>query len=476
MKEYMLRLEKDWTTTLAKEWPEDRPAHPWSPSNNEEKAREAFKNIYTAEELKLLDGLLSKAEGKTDPSTIHGKRVARMRKYTYELMLRERSNMLGLPLEGLMKPYIFAGLVGGKPSEADWNAVRWHNLMQGDTNRNFQPGKFKMLADNDNIYIRTHFTEPSIADSVTLPYNPEDPFARLGGDNAMELFFYSADHGKPVQILINDRGVAAMVTNFFRGESKFHDIHGKLPVKVRRNADGWECEAVIPNSLTHLTRSGDNRFNMIRSRCIKGRPTEYTTASPDAVNPSWANPRLYSSLSFNKLAKAEFGRQAKPLAHDGDFKAVDMPAAHDGKWYTWIPKASKGKALFNTDGKGMKTDATMQLPDEPSPECNWNYPLPVKPGTILLVKLTGVADAKRADAMLHLSVRWQDGRRKPIEWESLGGSASVPANGDEEVTVALEIEVPEGKGVEYAILGMGFSNAWPGTITYRKLEAASVQK
>ncbi len=473
---YMLRLEKDWTETLAKEWPEDRPAHPWSPSNNEEKTREAFKNIYTADELKALDSLLKEAEELAPADTVHGKRIARMRKYTYELMARERASMLNLPLEGLLKPYVYAGIVGGKPTEADWSAVRWHDLMQGDNNKTFQPGRFKMLADKDNIYLRTHFTEPRIADSVTPDYKPDDPFSTLGADNAMELFFFSAEHGSPVQILINDKGVAAMVTTFYKATPKFHDIHGKLDVKVKKNADNWECEAVIPNALTHLTRKGDNRFNMIRSRCIKGVPKEYTTASPDAVNPSWATPRLYSSLSFNPLAMVKYTGQAKPLVHDGVFTTIPLPEKADGKWYTFVPKGSKSKALYNTDGNGMKTDATLQLPEDSAPGCGWNYPVPCKPGTTVLVRLTGVVESKRADAGLALSFRWQNEKRRPIEWERLGGSACVPAKGGEEVTVTMEMDVPEDLGVAYVIIGVSGADFWPGTATFRKLEVASFEK
>ena len=476
MMAYMLRLEKDWATTLAKEWPADRTSHPWSPSNNEEKTREAFKNIYTADELKALDALLKEAEALAPSSTIHGKRVARMRKYTYDLMLRERASLLNLPLEGVLKPYVYAGLIDGKPTEADWNAVSWHELMKGDNNKTFQPGKFKLLADKDNLYLRTLFTEPQIADSITPDFKPDDPFATLGNDNAMELFFYSAEHGSPVQILINDKGIAAMLTNFYKDKAKFYDMHGKLDVKVKKNSDSWECEAVIPNSLTHLTRKGDNRFNMIRTRMIKGVPRECTTASPDAVNPYWANPRLYSSLSFNPLATVKYTGQAKPLAHDGDFTAIPFPAQPDGKCYTYVPKGSKSKALYNTDGKGMKTDATLQLPDDNPPGCGWNYPVPCKPGTTILVRLTGIVESKRADAGLAVSFRWQDEKRKPIDWERLGGSACVPAKSTEEVTVTMEMDVPEDLGVAYVIIGVSGSNFWPGIATFKKLEVATFEK
>ena len=153
-----------------------------------------------------------------------------------------------------------------------------------------------------------------------------------------------------------------------------------------------------------------------------------------------------------------------------------MPVAPDGKWYTFVPKGSKSKAIYNTDGKGMKTDSTYQLPDDKAPGCNWNYPVRVKSGTTLLVRLTGIVESKRADACLAITVRWQDGKRRPIEWETLGGTALTPAKNGEEVVAALEIDVPDGKGVEYVIIGMGYYNAWPGVITYKKLEFATIEK
>ena len=90
--------------------------------------------------------------------------------------------------------------------------------------------------------------------------------------------------------------------------------------------------------------------------------------------------------------------------------------------------------------------------------------------------MTGIVESKRADAGLAVSFRWQDEKRRPIDWERLGGSDSVPAKNGEEVTVTMEMDVPEDLGVAYVIIGVSGSNFWPGTATYRKLEVAAFPK
>lgn len=480
MRQFHDRLENNWTRVLKTLWPKDTETHPWNPRNIDRIAGEAFRKIYTPEEISVLEKLLEKATSQVPPGTPYSKNISRDERWILELIKNERSSLLEDNSAYRRKTVLFTGLLNGAPSEADWAKTPWIGMVTADGKKTIQESRFKMLADRNNFYFRGEFADSNISGSKTLP-RKDGNLDGVGTDNEIELFFYSNETGKPVQILVNDLGWTAVVRGFTEGKSVF-TTHDPVVAKVSRTASGWTADVTIPNSVTNISkRSGDIRFNVIRARNVKDTPCEYSTWSPEADFPKWSNPRYYGRMKFVQLPTGANpiyeGQSLAPKGTVASTYPVPLPNK-TSSWYNWTAKGSNAKLSFRPE-KGLKgvleSDFSHCDPEGKAPGGSWNFPFRCTPGARLRVSARGMIQTSRPDAGLRLSVRWQDARRKPVEWDKLGAGVVKKITSGEWTDISMDVVVPEGKNIEYLILGCGSENAWPGIVQYEQVKISEVR-
>ena len=253
--------------------------------------------VYTADEMKKIGGLLAKILRLAPAGSVYARRAELLRKYLVGVMRSERSAVMDREEQRQsIRLQVPSASSPAFPAPGEWERAPEYHLLQAERFKNglAAGGSFRVLASREKLFILADLKEPSPAESKT------DKRRRSGNtdiwrDSCIELFFYAEKSKKFWQIIINDNGAWSSQT---RGRvlMRWAQMNG---VQVQRvpNASGWMVKITIPLSELKTDRT-DLRFNFTRERNIRGRPTEYSTWSPLARVGTWHSPDNYGTVQF----------------------------------------------------------------------------------------------------------------------------------------------------------------------------------
>ncbi len=296
---FFLRLERNWNA-LAKltqkdvaDAADDGTGGMWK--NKELLQKMVWGQVYTLDEMKKLESMLSAVESAaaSDPSSL--RRAKLLRKYLFDVMKAERREVM--EKEDLRKNLrLEAATVSSDdfPTENEWNRAKPFSLISAvRMNPELKAGGiFRLLASKKTLFIRIVLQEPDLYLSATNPAH-ENGNPELWKDNNVELFFYAVKTKRFWQIIVNDHGQWSSQTRA-RVLARWEPMRG-LRVKTSRESASWSAEIAIP--LSELKADdGELRFNLCRERNIKGRKTEFSTWSPLAMLGNWHQHDNYGTL------------------------------------------------------------------------------------------------------------------------------------------------------------------------------------
>ncbi len=474
MKELFAEFEANWNRVLTETWTKESSIHPtWHRSSKYRKTM--WEKIYTNAELDRLTAKLKAAEKLVKPGSIYAKRINRVERRVLEFMRGERAAMMDDNAAYRRKTVIHVRKLSEAPSEADWNSVPWIPMVSAETvRRPVQPSQFKVLADERNFYLRGEFTDSAIDRSLSKKDRKQGDCEDIWNDNEVELFFYSADMGFPVQVVITDRGIFGV--NRLREDRS--ELSSNEPVKVKAEIQdkGWTLEAVIPNEVSGLTASGDNRFNLIRARNSGGVKNEYSTWSPEAVRGKWMSQAYYGQINFmtGPLAEKQVKYSGQAMPPQGEAVpswSMDFSSDKLVEWANW--RNPGARTVFSRDPNVGRTakgslliDMSNDSPDGKDPGASWHYSARYKPGTKLRMSVWAMCETTNPDAMVLLRAGWHDNTRRWVKFGQLFGAVEIPATPGEWQYLAFDIIVPENENVVLSLMFFGSRNAYPGRVWF----------
>jgi hypothetical protein len=473
MKAFFGELERNWNRILQVTWTNGSMFAPeWYTSDRYRKIM--WKKVYTSAEINRLEKMLEMASKQVQAGSVYAKRINRVDRRIVEFMKSERAAMMEDNAPYRQRTVLHVRKIKGKPTENDWNSVPWIQMVSAENPRKkMEPSRFKVLASEENFYLRGEFSDSKISDSLTRKDRRTDDWSDLWDDNEVEVFFYSTSTGYPVQILINDRGFFA-VNRMIGEESKF-STREPVTVKAAINARGWTLDAVFPNELTGLSGAGDNRFNLIRARNVKDAPREYSTWSPEAIKGKWIKQNYYGQINYittpPKNVTPYSGQARKPAGDAIIHTAMSFSKADITPWFTWVNPGGKSKFSWDSkngrQGKGsLLIDMRNDSADGKDPGASWLFIQKHTPGTQLRLSAWGKSETTNPNAVWILSAGWQNKNRQWVKYGELLGSVNVPAIPGEWQFLSMDIEVPTGEDVEYLLLQLGSGNAFPGKVWF----------
>ncbi|MBO4491196.1 MAG: DUF4838 domain-containing protein [Lentisphaeria bacterium] len=297
-KELFTRLENDWLKLDPLVFGDPKnPEIVGAVRGNAEDARKlAWGRVYTAEEMKILDGLVQEMLRLSPSDSVYAKRARLLQTYLIRVMESERSDVMEKEERRQKLNLAVPKTADAVPSEEEWNRSPVYELGRA---QKLAPelkaaGSFRLLASDNTLFIRAELKEPKMFESKTDPAHASGNID-IWKDNCIELFFYAEKSRKFWQVIVNDNNAWSSQT---RGRvlNRWEQMVG-LKAATVRNADGWTAEIAVP--LKELgTDKTDLRFNLARERNIKGQPTEYSTWSPLATLGNWHSPDNYGTLTF----------------------------------------------------------------------------------------------------------------------------------------------------------------------------------
>ena len=459
IKEFYDRLEDLWQRILKETWDRGDGRIPSLIDGNWRKNkanRHIFKHIYTGEELTTLSQLLDKAKSKVLAGSIYARRIDLLQKYIVDFAVKERESVM-YSENAMGKTELTTIVLDKTPTQADWDEASWQKLgnFVEDRDKGLKcAGKFKLLLDQDNLYVRAELREPLIAKSKTVPNHTEKTIKDIWKDNDFELFF--KNKGVFRQFICNDLGqfifndVSPGAYSRYRG-----NVEG-VKVDARRGEDKWLVEVTLPHYITGIipTDTDSCRFNVIRSRNIQELPTEYSTWSSavnyGAVFDSDAYGRLVWTAS--KAMKQTYENMAKPPTDEPmellHFFSFDEDPGKT--WYHWkhpdMPPKHSYDAQYGHDKAGA---LKIEYPAKTSG--SYSYWIQVKPGD--RVRIT--AWVRHTSGTVSCACGFMDSNNRWVDFGKLGGQVKVPSFG-KWVKCSWEATVPDRR--EITQMTAGFSS------------------
>ncbi len=240
--------------------------------------------------MKKLEQLMAEMEKAVASDPVCKKRVDMVRRYIFNIMQSERAEVMDR--DEMLQDYVISvSTLTRKPQASDWKSATTYKLTSA-LRRGPEleaGGEFKMLHFADNLYLQVLLEEPRLADSLSNK-NHKTGDRNVWKDNDIEIFFYASQSKDFWQIIVTDQGKwSSQRVN--SGNSKWTPMK-EFRAEVEEHADGWKVEAVIP--LKELG-TGDLRFNLARSRKVKGTE-ELSTWSEVAKLGNWHDPECYGTL------------------------------------------------------------------------------------------------------------------------------------------------------------------------------------
>ncbi len=477
MRKFFARLEKNWAEVLRLTWGDNSGYAPWYTSDKYRKI--VWENVYNPAEIKNLNAILDAASQQVSASGIERRHINLVRRWVVEFMQNERAGLMVSDSEHEAMSELFVGRSETTVQESDWESVPWLPLVSATSHPLANPGRVKLLRDSENFHIRAEFTDPMIARSKTAERSG-DNWKNIWEDNEVELFFYAESTGTPIQILINDRGFAAL--QHLDGKNQFN-TGLSFPIRAERTNNGWTLQTSVPHAMTGFGSSGENRFNLIRARNVGELPPEYSTLMPRARKGKWMDREYYGNIRYIYLTERKgtaYDRLAAPPS--GNTTSVYRENFDSGvseSWGKWVIPGGKSElsrvADFGHNGRGsLLIDMSKDRPAGKNPGATWFFVHPQKTGERMRVRLYFYAETSRPDARLSLAVAFQNANRTWVKYETLQGAVTVPATPGVWQELSMDITVPDNPDIVYLSIQAGSQNAYPGKIYLDDLEISKV--
>jgi hypothetical protein len=272
---------------------------------DKELQKRIWSKVYTPEEIKKINAMLSGLEKVTAGNPVYARRVGLIRKWVFDSMKVERAEVMDIA--GMNKKIITVPESKNMPAASDWAKAPAYNLVSALRRKSSLKVKstFKILCSGNTLFLKAELKEPHLNNSLTLKERQTGD-KDVWKDNDLEIFLYSDNSGTLWQIIVNDQGKWAS-QRISNGKSEWIQMKD-FQVKVYRSADGWNVDAAIPLKQTGGYKS---YFNLTRSRKIKGWPNELATWSPLAKVGHWHDFNYYGILNIIPESKVMI-RNIKP--------------------------------------------------------------------------------------------------------------------------------------------------------------------
>ena len=299
-KELFTRLENNWIKIdpLVFGDPKNPEVLGLVQQNSEQARKIAWSQVYTKEEMKILDGLMQEILRLSPADTVFAKRARILQTWLFQVMKDERSLIMDKEEKRQALKLPVPGIAGDAPSEEEWAGAPEYNLIPAErfSQGLKAAGSFRLLVSKDTLFIRAKLSDPQMAESKTDPEHKSGN-QDIWKDNCTEVFLYAEKSKKFWQIIVNDNNAWSSQT---RGRvlNRWEQMPG-LTAKTERSEDGWTAEIAIPRKELR-TDGTDLRFNLTRERNVKGNPAEYSTWSPLATLGNWHSADNYGTLIFEQ--------------------------------------------------------------------------------------------------------------------------------------------------------------------------------
>lgn len=289
--EFFTRLEKNWIRVdklITKDVPKASTLG-LGDISKEEKQKLAWGKVYTLDEMKALDTILKNLEAKTAQNAPYDKRAGHVRKYIYEIMRAERSEVMDKDDIRATLKLTAAKTLEKAPGYELISAVRMKKEIEAG-------GSFRITSDGEVLTVHADMSEPDMAQSMTDPAH-QSGNRDIWKDNCVELFFYAPSSKKFWQIIVNDQGAWTSASKGHR-LLKWVQMPG-VRVHIERQSSSWQAVIQVPISELKIDQ-GELRFNFCRERNVKGKKTEYSTWSPLGMVGNWHDPDNYATLVIDQ--------------------------------------------------------------------------------------------------------------------------------------------------------------------------------
>ena len=465
MKKFYDRLEELWQKIIKATWDpgEERiPRLIYGGWRDKDSSYPVYKDIYTAEELTSWSRLLQKAKSKVPAGSKFAKRIDLIQKYVIDKIVEERelvmfaNNAIGSTEYSMI-------VLENAPTEADWAQAAWQNLNAFADNRKEKlqaPGKFKLLLDKNNLYLRAELDEKLLDRSKTVKRSQSD-ISKIWLDNDFEVFVSNQSIVR--QFLFNDLGQFTINDIIDRRACSYNGISEGVKVTAGRDKNKWTLDIALPNKLTGINSAepGHCRFNITRARNIKDLPTEYSTWSSAVGFNSSFRSDMYGRLVWNVNAamKHVYSKLAeKPSDTAMNLFRIFTFDKNPGKsWYNWHHSQTPAKPAYDAK-HGHNKAGSLKIDFAAKTSASHSYWIPVRPGERIRI----TAWVKHTSGSVECSSRFMDEKNRWIDFYNSFGEVKVPSFNNW-VKCSWEMTVPDNANISQMTAGFS-SKDTPGTL------------
>lgn len=263
---------------------------PWGYGNKNMQMK-LWQLSYTAGFMKKLETNMTAMEKKT-AGTRYAVHVARIRKYIYDDLAAERSNVVDKEKLRAGLKMIVPRIKGDIPTAADWQKAPVYKLGVAEKYAKSvkYPASFKLLASKQNIFMRAEIFDPMIKRGMDKTQS-----RKIWKRNAFEVFFYAVNGNLRWQLIYDDQKLS--------GCSKRVGLKNQwVLIPGSRSGiakwDGkWMIDGIYPIKEL-IPQGGELRFNITRQRTLADGTTEFSSWSPLAGTRGWHDPGNYATVTF----------------------------------------------------------------------------------------------------------------------------------------------------------------------------------
>ena len=229
----------------------------------------AWSKVYTEEEMKTIDSLLTEAEKTVAGKQPYAKRLQVFRTWIYNMMAAERKEVLNIQANPLQV----------RLRRNRWSP--WQKFHSMDIyNKDFVQTQFRMRHDGKILTLQIIADEPEMKNVL---FNPDAAPENVWKDDTVELFF--EQQGRVRQIVLSASG---KYSSRIVPEDKWEPVPG-LTYKVRNHTKARRLEITMP------LPQGNFRFNVTRSRKLTTRFRESSSWS-ECAKRGWTDPSGYAAI------------------------------------------------------------------------------------------------------------------------------------------------------------------------------------
>lgn len=256
-----------------------------------------WSEIYGLKEISYIDNVIKRMEKETANAPVFNKRVKLLRKYLFDIMKAERSEVMDKEdMRSKIKIQAAPTTAAKFPTAAEWAKVEPVKLISAvRMNPELKAhASFKLLASKDKLFILVDAQDKDIKLSRTNRAH-RNGSQDIWMDNCIELFFFAENSKKFWHVLVNDNNAWSSQTKG-RVLMRWTLMPG-ANIRSVKTANGFRVEAAIP--LKQLKTTGkDLRFNITRERNVGKDKTEYSTWSSLGMLGNWHAPDNYGTIEF----------------------------------------------------------------------------------------------------------------------------------------------------------------------------------